>query len=236
MTLAPTLPVKAVVFDAYATLFDVYSVDTLAESYFPGQGSALAMLWRQKQIEYTRLRSLCGQYVSFWDLTADALRYAARALQLDINADQHHRLMNQYACLRPFPENQAALEAIQALGLPCVILSNGTHSLIDIALRYNDMGHLFDRILSADQVRTFKTAPQVYQLAVDTLGLPAEEILFVSGNSWDACAATWFGYTTFWINRNGAPSEELGVSPTATGSSMADVVAWLSEARDTAIA
>lgn len=227
MTQPVAAPIKAVVFDAYATLFDVYCMESLAEEFFPGQGKALTALWRQKQVEYTRIRSLCDRFTPFWDVTDDALVYAAQFLHLDMSEDQHHRLMNQYACLRPFPEVPAALEAVKAMGLPRVILSNGTYPLLNIAVKYNAMESLFDTILSADQVRRFKTAPELYQLAVDTLGLPPREILFVSGNCWDACAATWFGFTTFWINRNDHPLERLGVSPTATGSSMTDMVAYL---------
>lgn len=236
MTQTGTPPIKAVVFDAYATLFDVYCMESLAEEFFPGQGKALTALWRQKQMDYTRIRSLCGKFVPFWDITKDALVYAARFLKLEMGEFQRHRLMNQYACLRPFPENRAALEAVKAMGLPRVILSNGTFSLLNIAVKYNDMENLFDGILSADQVQRFKTSPELYQLALDALELPAGEILFVSGNCWDACAATWFGFTTFWINRNGHPEERLGVSPTAKGVSMTDMVDYLrnrEEALDT---
>ena len=220
-------PIKAVVFDAYATLFDVFCMEQMAEEFFPGQGKALTTIWRQKQMDYTRIRTLSNRYVPFWDVTDDALVYAARFLRLDMDEDQHHRLMNQYACLRPFPENRQALEDIQALGLPRAILSNGTYPLLNIAVRYNAMEDLFDHILSAEQVRRFKTSPELYQLAVDTLGLPAEQILFVTGNGWDACAATWFGYSTFWINRNNHPEEQLGISPSATGATMSDMVDYL---------
>lgn len=220
-------PIRAVVFDAYGTLFDVYCMEQLAEEFFPGQGTALTRLWRQKQVDYTRIRSLCEKFVPFWNVTDDALVYAARFLKLEMSQEQRHRLMNQYACLRPFPEVRECLEEIKAMGLPRVILSNGTYSLLNIALKYNALESLFDNILSADQVQRFKTAPELYQLAEDTLQIPAREMLFVSGNAWDACAATWFGYTTFWINRHDHPEEMLGVSPSASGRSLTDVVAFL---------
>ncbi|HJV91950.1 MAG TPA: haloacid dehalogenase type II [Azonexus sp.] len=227
MTQAPAAPIKAIAFDAYATLFDVYCMEALAEEYFPGQGKALTMLWRQKQIEYTRIRSMSSQFRTFWEVTRDALVFAARSLQLAMSDSQRQHLMNQYACLRPFPENQATLEALKAMGLPLAILSNGTHSMLDIAVKYNDMNHLFAHILSADSVQKFKTSPEVYQLAVDAFRLPARDILFVSANAWDACAGTWFGFTTFWVNRSQQPEEVLDVSPTATGRQLSDVLTYV---------
>ncbi|WP_265944430.1 haloacid dehalogenase type II [Dechloromonas sp. A34] len=227
MTQAPAAPIKAIAFDAYATLFDVYCMEALAEEYFPGQGKALTILWRQKQIEYTRIRSMSSQFRTFWEVTRDALIFAARSLQLAMTDSQRQHLMNQYACLRPFPENLATLEALKAMGIPLAILSNGTHSMLDIAVKYNDMNHLFAHILSADSVQKFKTSPEVYQLALDAFQLPARDILFVSANAWDACAATWFGFTTFWVNRSQQPEEVLDVSPTATGRQLSDVLTYV---------
>ncbi len=218
---------KAIAFDAYATLFDVYCMEALAEEYFPCQGKALTLLWRAKQVEYTRIRTMSGQFKTFWEVTRDALIFAARALELPMNDSQRQHLMNQYACLRPFPENLATLEALKAMGFPLAILSNGTHSMLDIAVKYNDMNHLFAHILSADSVHKFKTAPEVYQLAVDAFQLPKEEILFVSANAWDACAATWFGFTTFWVNRTNQPADVLDVTPHGSGRELSDVLAWV---------
>lgn len=217
-------PIRAIAFDAYGTLFDVYCMSELAEEMFPGRGGALTSLWREKQIDYTRIRTLCGQYKSFWDVTRDALGYAAAALEIDLNEQQRQQLMNQYACLTPYPGTIEALQALRGLGLPLAILSNGTPAMLDIAVKYCGMGGLFTHVLSADKVRKFKTAPEVYQLGAEALALPAAEILFVSANSWDACAATWFGYTTFWINRRQEPVEALGIAPSGSGRSLADVV------------
>lgn len=227
MTQATAAPIKAIAFDAYATLFDVYCMEALAEEYFPGQGKALTLLWRQKQIDYTRIRSMSNQFRTFWEVTRDALIFAARSLQLEMTDAQRQHLMNQYACLRPFPENLATLEALKAMGIPLAILSNGTYSMLDIAVKYNDMNHLFDHILSADSVQKFKTSPEVYQLALDAFQLPAREILFVSANAWDTCAGTWYGFTTFWVNRSQQPEEVLDVSPTATGRQLSDVLAYV---------
>ncbi|HET7775666.1 MAG TPA: haloacid dehalogenase type II [Azospira sp.] len=220
-------PLKAIVFDAYGTLFDVYSVGALAEQLFPGKGVALAALWRDKQIEYSRIRSMSGRYKPFWDVTQDALVYAAAALGIPLGDEERGRLMSQYACLSAFPENLPALKELKALGLPLAILSNGTRAMLDIAVKSSGMGGLFEHILSAETVQKFKTAPEVYQLGPDAFGLPAREILFVSANSWDACGATWFGYTSFWINRTGQPAERLDVAPTANGHRLSDVVAFI---------
>jgi 2-haloacid dehalogenase len=227
MTQNPAAPIKAIAFDAYATLFDVFCMDTLADDYFPGQGKQLTALWRQKQIEYTRIRTMSGQFKTFWEITRDALIFAARQLQLPMSDTQRQHLMNQYACLRPFPENQATLEALSAMGIPLAILSNGTAPMLDIAVKFNGMNDLFAHILSADAVKKFKTSPEVYQLAVDAFRLPAEDILFVSSNAWDACAATWFGFQTFWVNRNDQPAEELDITPHATGRLLSDVLAYV---------
>lgn len=225
---ASTKPsLSAIVFDAYGTLFDVYSVATLAEQLFPGKGEALANLWRVKQIDYTRLYTLSGRYRDFYELTRDGLRFAARALDLPLDAAGEQRLMNQYACLSAFPENAAALKQLNALGIPMAILSNGTPQMLAIAVKSAGFGDVFDHLLSVDAVRKYKTAPEAYQLGPDAFSVPAKNILFVSSNAWDACGATWFGYTTFWINRSGQPAEELGIAPSATGHLLTDVVAFV---------
>lgn len=223
--------IRAIAFDAYGTLFDVYSVGAAAEQLFPGKGAELANIWRVKQIDYTRLRTLSNQYRDFYEVTRDALRVAARTLGLNLDASAEQRLMNQYACLAAFPENLGALKDLKTLGLPLAILSNGTPSMLEIAVKSAGMGGLFDHLLSVDSVRQYKTAAAAYQLGPDAFDLPAQEILFVSSNCWDACGASWYGYTTFWINRAGQPLEELGVTPNATGRLLTEVVAFAREHR-----
>jgi len=216
--------IRAIAFDAYGTLFDVYSVGALAEQLFPGKGEALTALWRLKQIEYTFLRTLSGRYKPFLEVTEDGLVYSAKKLGITMNDAQRRQLMNQYACLSPFPENLGALKSLHALGLPMAVLSNGTPQMLDVAIKSAGMSGLFDHVLSVDAVRQYKTADAAYQLGPDAFGCPAREILFVSSNGWDAAGATWFGYTTFWINRARLPVEELGVTPTAIGQRLTDIV------------
>jgi 2-haloacid dehalogenase len=220
---------KAVLFDAYGTLFDVYSVGALAEQLFPGHGSALSVLWRDKQIEYTRLvtTSNGGQhYQPFWDLTRAGLRYAAKRLALDLTPQHEERLMDQYRHLPAFPENREVLSALKAQGVATGILSNGDPGMLGSAVRSAGLDGLLDHVLSVDSVRKYKTHPEAYALGPRAIGVDAGRIVFVSCNSWDALAATWFGYRTLWVNRYELPFEELGTQPTRVGSSLRDVLAF----------
>ena len=231
----PTPLPEAVLFDAYGTLFDVYSVGLTAEQLFPGRGDALALLWRDKQIDYTRLLSMSGRYRPFWDLTRAGLRFAALKLGLVMDRSAEDRLMNQYRHLSAFPENREVLQALQARGIRAGILSNGDPEMLAVAIKSAGFQDLLDPVLSAHVVQRFKTDPAVYQLGPDALGLPAKKILFVSSNGWDAIGATWFGYTTLWVNRAGAPLEQLDTLPTRIGSSLRDVLGFFPDAAIAAI-
>jgi 2-haloacid dehalogenase len=230
MSAIPTPPPEAVLFDAYGTLFDVYSVGLVAEQLFPGRGDALALLWRDKQIDYTRLLSMSGRYRPFWDLTRAGLRFAVLKLGLVMDRSAEDRLMNQYRHLSAFPENREVLQALHQRGIRTGILSNGDPEMLSVGLRSAGFQGLVDPVLSAHAVQRFKTDPAVYQLGPDALGLPAKKILFVSSNGWDAIGATWFGYTTLWVNRAGAPLEQLDTPPTRTGNSLRDVLGFFPDA------
>jgi 2-haloacid dehalogenase len=230
MSIIPNAAPEAVLFDAYGTLFDVYSVGLVAEQLFPGRGDALALLWRDKQIDYTRLLTMSGRYRPFWDLTRAGLRFAALKLGLAMDRSAEDRLMNQYRHLSAFPENREVLQALQQRGIRAGILSNGDPDMLAVALRSAGFQDLVDPVLSAHAVQRFKTDPAVYQLGPDALGLPARKILFVSSNGWDAIGATWFGYTTLWVNRAGAPLEQLDTAPTRIGSSLRDVLGFFPDA------
>ncbi len=220
-------PIRAVVFDAYGTLFDVHSVGLLAEQLFPERGAALSQLWRTKQLEYSWQRSLAGRYKPFWELTEDALVFAAEKLGLTLSDAARAQLMQQYACLTPFPENLGALRALKRRGIPLAILSNGTPAMLDIAIKSAGLAGIFDHVLSVDAVGHYKTAPQAYQMGPHALGLPAGQILFVSANGWDVAGAAWFGYTTFWINRDSQPTEVLDVKPHHVGTRLTEVAELL---------
>jgi len=220
----PPVAPRAVLFDAYGTLFDVYSVGLLAEQLFPGCGDRLAQAWRDKQIEYTRLCSMSGHYRPFWDLTRAGLRYAALRLGLTLDAGTEDRLMNQYRHLSAFPENREVLHALKERRIPAGILSNGDPEMLGVAVRSAGFSGLLAHVLSVHPLRRFKTDPAAYALGPQALNLPAAEILFVSSNGWDALGATWYGYTTLWVNRAGLPPEQLDTAPTRTGTSLRDVL------------
>jgi 2-haloacid dehalogenase len=221
-----SLAPRAVVFDAYGTLFDVYSVGLLAEQLFPGHGAALGLLWRDKQIEYTRLTSMSGRYRPFWDLTRAGLRYAALRLGLRLDEATEAQLMNQYRHLSAFPDSHEVLRELKSRGVPGAILSNGDPDMLGVAVKSAGFEPLLDHVLSVDGVRKYKTDPAAYALGPQALGLPARQILFVSSNGWDAIGATWYGYTTLWVNRQGLPIEQLDTEPTRIGTSLRDVLAF----------
>ena len=215
---------RAVLFDAYGTLFDVYSVGLLAEQLFPGFGERLSILWRDKQIDYTRLTSMSGQYKPFWDLTRAGLRFAALRLGLDMSAQAEDQLMNQYRHLSAFPENRDVLAELRARNVPAGILSNGDPEMLGVAVKSAGFSGLLAHVISVHPIRKYKTDPAAYALGSAAFNLPAREILFVSSNGWDAIGATWFGYTTLWVNRAGLPLEQLNTAPTRIGSSLRDVL------------
>ncbi len=222
---------QAIIFDAYGTLFDVYSISALAERLFPGKGAPLAELWRDKQIEYTRLRTLSNTYKPFWELTQDALVFSCRKLGLDLTLDAQTQLMGQYAKLQAFPENLRVLHALKADGLKLAILSNGNPDMLESVVRAGGMTDLFTQVMSVDSVKKFKTSPEAYQLGPDMLGIAAKDSLFVSSNAWDICGAAWFGYRTFWVNRANATMEELGVTPNGEGRSLDDLHRFIQQSR-----
>jgi len=221
---------KAVLFDAYGTLFDVHSVAVLAETLFPGFGERLSLLWRDKQIDYSRLSSMSGlvgeRYRPFWDLTRAGLRYAALRLGLHLAKSSEEQLMDQYRHLSAFPENKAVLQALSERGVRAGILSNGGPDMLGAAIHSAGFDGLIDPVLSVHELKRYKTDPATYALGPQALQLPARDILFVSSNCWDAIGATWFGYTTLWVNRAGLPIEQLDTEPTQTGNSLRDVLSF----------
>jgi len=202
---------RAMVFDAYGTLYDVHSVASACERRWPGAGAALSQAWRTRQLEYTWLRSLMRRHADFEQVTREALRHVSRGLGLGLAPADEDALLEEYRRLAPFPD---AAECLAALApRPLAILSNGSPSMLDPLLRSSGLDRWIGRVLSVEAVRTYKPAPEVYRLALDALGLPPGDIGFVSANGWDAGGAKAFGFRVFWINRSGAPAEELGVAP-----------------------
>ena len=217
---------KAIAFDAFVT-FDPRPVFALAEELFPGKGAALSNLWRIRQFEYTWLRVLVGRYADFWQVTEEALIFAAKASAVDLTADKRERLMGAYLQLKAHPDVLPALRTLRAAGVRLAFLSNMTARMLHAAISSAGLDGLFEHVLSTDQVRTYKPDPRAYQLAVDAFGLHREEIVFAAFGGWDAAGAKAFGYPTFWANRLKLPPEELGLAPDVTSDNLADLVKFV---------
>jgi 2-haloacid dehalogenase len=199
---------EAFVFDAYGTLYDVHSVAARCESNWPGKGAQLSLLWRAKQLEYTWQRSLMQRYAPFSTVTRDALAYSCEVLELELSVAQVEGLIAEYLNLSLYPD---VVRTLQALNTRKAILSNGSPDML-LPLVQNS-GLELDAVISVDELRIFKPAPQVYALAVEKLHLDHSKIGFVSSNCWDAMGAKSYGFQVYWINRAGAPVDRLGFKP-----------------------
>ena len=209
----------ALVFDAYGTLFDVHSVIRRCETSWPGKGTALSAAWRGKQLEYTWLRSLMGRYEPFSRITRDSLEYVCEAMGLALSREQADGLMEEYRRLALFPDVLSSFDSFK--GLKKAILSNGSPDMLDPLVEQS--GLALDATLSVDPLKVFKPAPQVYQYAVEKLGVRKENTGFVSSNCWDAMGARSFGFRVFWINRGRAPVDRLGFTPERIVGSLAEL-------------
>jgi 2-haloacid dehalogenase len=215
--------IKALVFDAYGTLFDVHSVIATCNQNFPDQGAALSQAWRSRQLEYTWLRSLMARYEDFWKVTESALVFACKNLKLTASPAIRGQLMEAYLHLDPFPEVRQAL--ISLSHYPLAILSNGSPRMLQAAVKSAGLSGMFSHVMSVDTVKIYKPSPRVYRLAPQKLRIAKSSIGFVSANFWDIAGAKAFGLRTYWVNRSSAPAEELGIAPDATISSLAELVA-----------
>ncbi len=222
---------KLIAFDAYGTLLDVYSMGELAEQLFPGQGQALSLMWRDRQIEYTRLVTMSDpnpngskHYLPFWELTIRSLRYVCKRMGLTLSPESENRLMDQYARLICFPDSLNVLQEIKSRNISTAILSNGSREMLATVVQSNGLKPYLDQVVTVEDVRLFKTAPQAYELLLKAFPVKKEEVLFVSSNAWDALAAKWFGFDVFWVNRLGHPFEEIGERPDYEGASLSKVL------------
>ena len=225
---------QLIAFDAYGTLLDVYAVATRAEQLFPGHGKSLSQLWRDKQLEYTRLISLADSspqgsqhYQSFWDITIAALRYSCKQLQLNLTPESEAQLLLQYAHLDPFSESKQVLGDVRALGLKTCVLSNGNSEMLSTALCHSQLHQCFDAVISVDEARQFKITPASYQLVLKHFSVAKDQVLFISCNAWDIIGANWFGFDTFWVNRYQLPFEEIGLAPSYSGANLNALIPYL---------
>tara|TARA_Y100000588_G_scaffold303010_1_gene325422 strand:+ start:546 stop:1235 length:690 start_codon:yes stop_codon:yes gene_type:complete len=210
----PLQGIGACVFDAYGTLFDVHSAAARCRDDLGDKADALSGLWRQKQFEYTWLRSMMGAHADFWQITGDALDYAMAATGLD-DAALRERLMSLYLELDAYPEVPGVLKTLKDAGMKTAILSNGSPKMLDSAVGNAGIADQLDAVLSIEDVGVFKVSPKTYQLAVDRLGLSPEAICFMSSNAWDAAGAAYFGFQVAWVNRFGQTKERLPGEPKA---------------------
>lgn len=204
--------IKACVFDAYGTLFDVHSAvgryrETLAE-----KADAVSGLWRVKQLEYTWLRSLMGKYIEFYALTGDALDYALETHGID-DPGLRRNLLKAYLSLSCYTEVPETLARLKASGISLAILSNGSPAMLEAAVTSSGLDSLFDALLSVDSLGIYKPDPSVYRLATESLGVQADQVMFQSSNAWDAVGAKAFGFNVCWVNRFGQAREKLGFDP-----------------------
>lgn len=203
------MTIEVIIFDAYGTLFDVYDVEQACEEAYPGRGKEISLTWRQKQLEYTWLRSLMKRYADFDQVTKDALVYSLEKMGLNYNDQQLKTLMALYLRLPHHPEVKQVLERLTAHKL--AILSNGTAQTLQQVVNHNQLTTIFDAVLSADPLRVYKPEPAVYQIAVDHFQVEKQNVLFVSSNAWDVAGAKSFGFQVAWVNRSGLPPEQLEV-------------------------
>ena len=222
-----TLEIQAIAFDAYGTLFDVYSVTALCDRKFPGRGVELSRLWRAKQLEYTWLRSLSGQYQDFWKVTDSALTFACRSLNLACPTLTREELMESYLHLELFSDVRPALAKLSRFKL--AILSNGTPRMLSAAVESAGLNGVFTDLISADEVKIYETGPRLYGFVSQHLGLPDSAVAFASSNFWDVAGAKSFGFWTCWVNRGKLPEEELGVMPDVTVPTLDGLVSALEE-------
>lgn len=218
--------IRVCVFDAYGTLFDYASAVNRCRDLIGEHFQQFNTIWREKQLQYTWLRSLQGGYSDFWNVTVDALDFTMATLRIS-DASLRERLMNLYLTLDPYPEVRAVLKRLKAAGLQTAILSNGTRPMLAAAVENAQLAHLFDAILSVDDVRVYKPHPDVYRLAVDRFATEPSTIAFQSSNAWDAYAASAFGMRVVWCNRYGQQPERLPGRPDREVDTLADLPAIL---------
>jgi 2-haloacid dehalogenase len=226
MSLAPLHGIRACVFDAYGTLFDVAAAARTCSGELGEKSSALSSLWREKQLQYTWLRGLQGRHADFWQVTGEALDFALETLQIGGHG-LRERLLNLYLTLGAFPEVRDTLARLKQAGMRTAILSNGSPQMLKAAVEGARIPHLLDAVLSVEEVGIYKPHPRVYQLAVERLELEAGAIAFQSANAWDAWAASAFGMRVVWCNRYGQRPEKLPGRPDREIRSLAELPALL---------
>ena len=202
---------KALVFDAYGTLFDVNSAANKCKEKIGEDWEKFANFWRTTQLEYTWLRSLMGRHRDFWKITEDSLEKSMQVFGVDKN--MKNELLNLYKVLSPYPEVKNVLETLKDQNFKLAILSNGTPSLLNELVTSNDLNNLFDDLFSVEEVKVFKPASKVYEIPTKKYNIKASQITFLSANTWDVSGGGNFGYNSVWVNRNKSKFDLLDYQP-----------------------
>ena len=202
---------KAIVFDAYGTLFDVNSAAEKCKDKIGDKWEAFANYWRTTQLEYTWLRSLMKRHKDFWTITEDSLDKSMKVFGIDMS--MKNDLLNLYKILSPYPEVKEVLENLKKKNLKLSILSNGTPALLNELVKSNNLNNLFDDLFSFEEVKVYKPVSKVYDLPVKKYQIKPQEIIFLSANTWDVSGGGNYGYNAVWVNRNKSKFDNLDYQP-----------------------
>ncbi len=202
---------KAVVFDAYGTLFDVNSAAKRCKDKIGAKWETFANFWRTTQLEYTWLRSLMKRHKNFWDITEDSLDKSMKVF--NINKNMKNELLSLYKILSPYPEVKGVLEDLKKKNFKLAILSNGTHDLLNELVKSNNLNNLFDDLFSIEEVKIYKPDPRVYEIPIKKYKIKSDEITFLSANTWDVSGGGNFGYNSIWVNRHNSVFDILDFQP-----------------------
>lgn len=220
--------IKAIAFDAFP-IFDPRHVFNSARTLFGEKGEEFANQWRTSQFEYTWLRTAGSRYKDFWQVTEDALLFAAKKCGITMSENSRRQLMEQYLHLPLWPDVLSALQRLQQKEIRVCFLSNMTDEMLSQNIKNSGIGNYFEKVISTDLSRTYKPDPKAYELGCKILQLKNEEILFVAFAGWDACGAKWFGYPTFWMNRLNSVPEVLDVQPDAMDAGMTGLLDFVTK-------
>lgn len=219
--------IKVIAFDAFP-VFDPRPVAKVVQEQFPEEGKKIVEVWQAKQFAYTWLRTSGEQYKNFYEVTEEALVYAAKTAKVDLTESKKKKIMEEYLRLQPWPDAVAALQKLKDKKYKITFLSNFTENMLKSSLKSSKLEGLFSPLLlSTDLVKAFKPSPKAYNMAIEHFGVKKKDILFVAFAPWDAAGAKWFGYQTFWVNRLNVPKEELGVDVDGIGKNLDDLVQYV---------
>ena len=203
--------IKAIIFDAYGTLFDVNSAAEKCKSKIGDKWENFANYWRKTQLEYTWLRSLMGRHKDFWQITEDSLDKSMQAFNIDL--EMKNELLDLYKILSPYPEVKETLEKLKEKKYKLAILSNGTPALLNELVKSNNLQNVFDDIFSIEEVKVYKPSSKVYDMPIKKYNMKKEDVAFLSANTWDVSGGGNYGFTSVWVNRNNNIFDNLDYKP-----------------------